>query len=91
MFNNPFKKNVSPEKMSQITTANFIPPHPLKTAVLFLIFNHPDTTGQVFNAIRKAKPPRFYGNGIIGLIQLFSYRLIENRKIYWHGRKVWNK
>ncbi len=39
---------------------NFIPPHPLKTAVLFLIFNRLDTTKQVFQAIRKAKPPRLY-------------------------------
>jgi len=38
----------------------FTPPHPLKTAVLFLIFNRPDTTKQVFEAIRKAKPPRLY-------------------------------
>jgi len=46
--------------MSQITTANFIPPHPLKTAVLLLVFNRPDTTKQVFETIRKAKPPRLY-------------------------------
>jgi hypothetical protein len=39
---------------------SFIPPSPLKTAVLFLIFNRPDTTAQVFEAIRKAKPPRLY-------------------------------
>lgn len=32
----------------------------LNTAVLFLIFNRPDTTLQVFNAIKKAKPPRLY-------------------------------
>jgi len=38
----------------------FTPPHPLKTAVLFLIFNRLDTTKQVFEAIRKAKPPRMY-------------------------------
>ena len=48
------------KKPSEITTANFTPPHPLKTAVLFLIFNRPDTTKQVFEAIRKAKPPRLY-------------------------------
>src|SRR4051812_16452735 len=33
---------------------------PLKTAVLMVIFNRPDTTKQVFEAIRKAKPPRLY-------------------------------
>ena len=38
----------------------FVPPHPLNTAVLFLVFNRPDTTGQVFEAIRQAKPPRLY-------------------------------
>ena len=32
----------------------------MKTAVLFLVFNRPDTTAQVFDAIRKAKPPRLY-------------------------------
>lgn len=36
------------------------PARPLETAVLFLIFNRPDTTTQVFNAIRKARPPRLY-------------------------------
>ncbi len=34
--------------------------HPLETAVLFLIFNRLDTTKQVFEAIKKAKPPRLY-------------------------------
>lgn len=38
----------------------FTPPHPLNTAVLFLVFNRLDTTKQVFEAIRKAKPPRLY-------------------------------
>jgi len=47
-----------------ILSNTFIPLHPLKTAVLFLVFNRPDTTKQIFAAIRKAKPPQFYGNGI---------------------------
>ena len=38
----------------------FIPPHPLNTAVLFLVFNRLDTTKLVFEAIRQAKPPRLY-------------------------------
>ena len=38
----------------------FEPPAPLQTAVLFLVFNRPDTTAQVFEAIRKAQPPRLY-------------------------------
>ena len=46
--------------MQEITTNTFTPPHPLKTAVLFLVFNRPDTTTQVFEAIRQAKPPRLY-------------------------------
>ena len=32
----------------------------LTTAVLFLVFNRPDKTAQVFEAIRKAKPQRLY-------------------------------
>ncbi|MBW2647229.1 MAG: hypothetical protein JRE23_13855 [Deltaproteobacteria bacterium] len=48
------------EKISQITTKTFTPPHPLKTAVLFMVFKRPDTTKQVFEAIRQAKPPRLY-------------------------------
>jgi hypothetical protein len=46
--------------MTQENNSIFTPPHPLKTAVLFLVFNRPDTTKQVFEAIRKAKPPRLY-------------------------------
>lgn len=38
----------------------FLPPHPLETPVLFLIFNRLDTTKQVFEAIRQAQPPRLY-------------------------------
>jgi hypothetical protein len=38
----------------------FTPPHPLNTAVLFLVFNRLDTTKQVFEAIKQAKPPRLY-------------------------------
>ena len=32
----------------------------LSTPVLFLIFNRPDTTQQVFNEIRKAKPKELF-------------------------------
>ncbi len=42
------------------STLGFTPPHPLNTAVLFLVFNRLDTTKQVFEAIRQAKPPRLY-------------------------------
>lgn len=33
---------------------------PLTTPVLFLIFNRPETTQRVFNAIKKAKPTKLY-------------------------------
>jgi hypothetical protein len=32
----------------------------MRSAVLFLVFNRPDTTRQVFEAIRAAEPPRLY-------------------------------
>jgi cephalosporin hydroxylase len=40
----------------------------MKSAVLFLVFNRPDTTKEVFNAIKAAKPPRLYvaADGIRG-------------------------
>ena len=43
-----------------MTANKFIPPGPLTTPVLFLIFNRLDVTKQVFQAIREAKPPRLY-------------------------------
>jgi len=46
--------------VQEISSNKFIPPHTLNSAVLFLVFNRPDTTAQVFEAIRKAKPPRLY-------------------------------
>ncbi|HZY80891.1 MAG TPA: nucleotide-diphospho-sugar transferase, partial [Cyclobacteriaceae bacterium] len=33
---------------------------PLHTPVLLVIFNRPETTKLVFEAIRKAQPPRLY-------------------------------
>ncbi len=44
----------------KIQNSKFVPPRPLNTAVLFLVFNRLDTTKQVFEAIRQAKPPRLY-------------------------------
>lgn len=38
----------------------FVPPSPLTTPVLFLIFNRPDKTQKVFNAIRQAKPKQLF-------------------------------
>lgn len=32
----------------------------MRSAVLFIVFNRPDTTARVFEAIRSAKPPRLY-------------------------------
>lgn len=43
-----------------MATGSFTPPHPLNSAVLFLVFNRLDVTQQVFEAIRQAKPPRLY-------------------------------
>ena len=39
---------------------NFVKTNAFKTPVLFLIFNRPETTQQVFSAIRKAKPLHLY-------------------------------
>ena len=39
---------------------NFSPTCPLRAPVLLIIYNRPDVTKQVFEAIRKAKPPRLY-------------------------------
>ena len=41
-------------------TDKFVPSHPLKTGVLFLVFNRLDTTKKVLKAIAEAKPPRLY-------------------------------
>ncbi|MDZ7832278.1 MAG: hypothetical protein U5L07_11045 [Desulfobacterales bacterium] len=38
----------------------FVPPCPLHTPILFMIYRRPDTTRQVFEAIRKAKPAKLY-------------------------------
>ncbi|MCL4501101.1 MAG: glycosyltransferase family 2 protein [Deltaproteobacteria bacterium] len=40
--------------------SNFIPPAPLVTPVLFLVFNRPAVTDKVFDAIRRAKPSRLF-------------------------------
>ena len=46
--------------MSKQNNSIFTSPHPLNTAVLFLVFNRLDTTKQVFHEISQAKPPRLY-------------------------------
>ena len=46
--------------MGNNLTPDFKPPHALNTPVLFLVFNRFDTTKQVFESIKKAKPPRLY-------------------------------
>ena len=40
--------------------STFVTDKTLTSPVLFLIFNRPETTQQVFSAIRKAKPTRLY-------------------------------
>ena len=42
------------------TYTTVIPPAPLKTAVLLLVFNRPELTDQVFEAIRQARPQKLY-------------------------------
>ena len=39
---------------------SFIESDTLHAPVLFIVFNRPDTTIKVFEAIRKAKPKRLY-------------------------------
>ncbi len=46
--------------MTHDNNSKYTLPKSLNTAVLFLVFNRPDTTKQVFDTIRKAKPPRLY-------------------------------
>jgi len=55
----------------------------MRTAVLFLVFNRPDTTRRVFAAIRAAAPPRLYvaGDGPRGSHPDDSERCEESRKV----------
>lgn len=46
--------------MSKLTLSKSTTPTKLNTPVLFIVFNRPFTTAKVFDAIRKAKPPRLY-------------------------------
>jgi hypothetical protein len=41
-------------------TESLVRPEPLRVSVLFLVFNRPEVTATVFEAIRQAKPPRLY-------------------------------
>ncbi|MFN2303412.1 MAG: hypothetical protein ACK2TV_06735, partial [Anaerolineales bacterium] len=43
-----------------MTTRYIADDYPLKTPVLFLVFNRPKATQQVFEEIRKAKTQRLY-------------------------------
>ena len=52
--------NVAAGSFDDSMSLSFMPRLPLQTAVLFLVFNRPDTTKEVFEAIRLAKPPRLY-------------------------------
>ena len=40
--------------------SNFVPAEPCDTPVLMLVFNRPEQTREVFEMVRKAKPPRLY-------------------------------
>jgi len=47
-------------EISSNTLNTFTSLHSLKTAVLFLVFNRPDTTKQVFETIRQARPKQLF-------------------------------
>lgn len=47
-------------RSADVASSAFVPPAPLDTAVLFVIFNRPEVTTRVFAAIREARPPRLY-------------------------------
>src|SRR5258706_6466163 len=66
--------------------SSFIPPNPLRTAVLLVIFNRPKTTQLVFEAIRKAKPPRLYiaADGPRKNVKEDIQQCAESRKIIEH-------
>jgi hypothetical protein len=55
-----WRRPADSKTMEYPMTSSFIPIVPLKTAVLFLVFNRPDTTTRVFDAIRKAQPSHLY-------------------------------
>jgi hypothetical protein len=56
---------------------------PLRTPVLMVIFNRPETTKVVFEAIRKAKPPRLYvaADGPRPHVPTDAARCAEARKV----------
>ena len=58
-------------------------PEPLKAAVLFLVFNRPETTTRVFDAIRQARPTHLYvgADGARGDREGEAERVIEVRRI----------
>ncbi len=52
---------MAPQSISMNTRSSRINDElPLTTPVLFIIFNRPETTSQVFDAIKKARPTRLY-------------------------------
>lgn len=56
-----FTKPPLPSLAKSLKTEDYFKPTTtLNSAILFLVFSRPDTTQQVFEAIRKAKPPRLY-------------------------------
>jgi hypothetical protein len=62
---------------------SFVPSSPLHTPVLLVIFNRPETTRLVFEAIRKAKPARLYiaADGPRENVKSDLQKCIEARKI----------
>lgn len=56
----PSNKSSGTAKNQTAVIAKSEPTEQLQTAVLFIVFNRPETTAQVFEAIRNAQPPRLY-------------------------------
>jgi hypothetical protein len=53
--------HLTQDASSQLSSGQtFQPPGPLTVPVLFLLFNRPNETFKVFEAIRRARPPRLY-------------------------------
>lgn len=66
--------------------SKFTPSRQLESPVLFIVFNRPDTTQVVFNAIRTARPPRLYiaADGPRTNVEDDERKCLEVRKTFDH-------
>lgn len=64
--------------------STFTPTRPLESPVLFIVFNRPDTTRIVFQAIRAARPPRLYvaADGPRGDVEDDARKCLEVRRTF---------